>query len=66
MTLFPYDPKADGWNTGDPWTESCIQDLKEAAARGETLEEIAVFIQRNEDEILEKARELGISTKGVP
>jgi hypothetical protein len=30
MTSYPYDPNADGWNTGNPWTESCIQDLKAA------------------------------------
>lgn len=63
MTSYPYDPKADGWNTGHPWTKSCILDLKAAAARGETIEEISVFIQRNEDEVLEKALELGISIK---
>jgi hypothetical protein len=64
MTSYRYDPKADSWNTGHPWTKSCIQDLKGAAARGETLEEIAVTIQRNEDEVLEKALELGLAIRG--
>ena len=86
MTSYPYDPNADGWNTGKPWTESCILEdlsarshdiipirpkrrwlehgqslnrvlikaLQAAAARGETLEEIAVFIQRNEGQVLER------------
>jgi hypothetical protein len=55
-----YDPKAPGWNEGEAWSETDLMDLAESFARGDTIGEIAVFLQRSEDEIHAKIAELGL------
>jgi hypothetical protein len=48
------DPHAPGWNEGEPWSDLAVEDLREAIARGDTMAEIAVFLQRSEKEVREK------------
>jgi hypothetical protein len=56
-----YDPSAPGWNENTPWSEEAIRDLMDASAHGDTVAEIAVFLQRSEDEVLEKMAEVGLA-----
>jgi hypothetical protein len=58
-----YDPNAPGWNEGEPWSDLAVQDLKDAVEHGDTIQEIAVFLQRSEQEIRDKLAELGIAAQ---
>jgi hypothetical protein len=41
----PYDPNAEPWNAGTPWSEMAVEDFKASIAHGETsLAELAVCI----------------------
>jgi hypothetical protein len=47
-------------NSGEPWSEADISDLKNEIAHGRTMAETASFLCRDEDEVREKMRELGL------
>jgi hypothetical protein len=34
------------WNTGTPWSQDEIRDLRHAAKQGKTLEEVSIFLMR--------------------
>jgi len=47
-------------NSGEPWSEMDITDLKDSVAYGDTIAETASFLCRDEDEVRQKAMELGL------
>ena len=47
-------------NTGEPWSDNDIRDLRRCIALGETAEEIASFLCRTPLEIRDKAAELSL------
>ena len=47
-------------NSGEPWSEMDITDLKDSVAYGDTIAETATFLCRDEDEVRQKARQLGL------
>jgi hypothetical protein len=47
-------------NSGEPWSEMDISDLKNEIAHGRTCAETASFLCRDEDEVRQKAKELGL------
>jgi hypothetical protein len=47
-------------NSGEPWSEADISDLKNELAHGRTVAETASFLCRDEDEVRQKAKELGL------
>ncbi|MGB9349142.1 MAG: hypothetical protein WCB61_04500 [Pseudolabrys sp.] len=47
-------------NSGEPWSEMDITDLKDSVAYGDTIAETASFLCRDEDEVREKMKELGL------
>ena len=47
-------------NSGAPWSEMDIRDLFYELARGRTIAETASFLCRDEDELRQKAKELGL------
>ena len=47
-------------NSGEPWSEADISDLKNELDHGRTMAETASFLCRDEDEVRQKARELGL------
>jgi hypothetical protein len=47
-------------NSGEPWSEADISDLTNELARGQTFAETASFLCRDEDEVRQKAKELGL------
>jgi hypothetical protein len=47
-------------NSGEPWSEMDISDLTNEIARGRTFAETASFLCRDEDEVRQKARQLGL------
>ena len=47
-------------NSGGPWSETDISDLTNEFARGQTMAQTASFLCRDEDEVRQKARELGL------
>jgi hypothetical protein len=49
-----------GANSGEPWSEGDISDLTNEIAHGRTMAETASFLYRDEDEVRQKARELGL------
>jgi hypothetical protein len=60
-TEFVYsEPDEAYWNTGGPWSESEVQDIRYAAEHGETLEEVSVFLMRTPADVLAKATELSL------
>jgi hypothetical protein len=46
-------------NTGEPWSEEDIRDLRWGVSHRETVDRTADFLCRRELEIRDKARELG-------
>ena len=48
-------------NSGEPWSEMDISDLTNEIVRGRTMAETASFLCRDEDEVSQKARELGLT-----
>jgi hypothetical protein len=52
-------------NTGEPWSEIDISDLMNEIARGRTMAETASFLCRDEDEVRQKAKELGQAEQHV-
>ena len=51
------------WNTGIPWSQDEIRDLRYAAKQGDTLDEVSIFLMRTPVDVLGKATELGLSIK---
>jgi hypothetical protein len=47
-------------NSGEPWSEMDISDLTNELAHGRTMVETASFLCRDEDEVRQKAKELGL------
>ena len=52
-------PTFNGFQT-EPWSEMDIRDLKCALAYGNTFADTASMLCRNEDEVRQKATELGL------
>ena len=46
-------------NSGEPWSEADISDLKNELDHGRTVAETASFLCRDEDEVRQKAKEFG-------
>ena len=53
------DPDGN-WNTGKPWSEMDIADLRQFLRVGTSIEETADFLMRSVAEVSEKAKELGL------
>ena len=47
-------------NSGEPWTEMDIQDLRASLDFGNTYADAASMLRRDEDEVRQKAKELGL------
>jgi hypothetical protein len=52
-------------NSGEPWSEMDISDLTNEIAHGRTMAETASFLCGDEDEVREKAKELGLVVRVV-
>ena len=59
MTTF--DPNAMPWNDGAPWSAAEKRYLREALESGDTIEEVAQFLQRTESDLRAKMHELGLA-----
>ena len=55
-----YDPDATPWNSDAPWSDIDVEDLKNSFSKGDSIQEIAMFIQRTETEVTDKIKELGL------
>ena len=55
-------------NSGAPWSKMDISDLRNEIAHGRTVAQIASFLCRDEEEVREKMKELGLveRSKGSP
>lgn len=53
-------PEPENYNEDKPWSEMDILDLQNCVERGISLKEIADFLMRREDEVVEKINELGL------
>ena len=47
-------------NSDDPWSETEISDLTNELARGRTIEETAIFLCRDLEDVRQKVKELGL------
>jgi hypothetical protein len=47
-------------NSGKPWSKMDISDLRNEIAHGRTVAQTASFLRRDEDEVREKMKELGL------
>jgi hypothetical protein len=47
-------------NSGKPWSKMDISDLRNEIAHGQTVAQTASFLCRDEDEVREKMKELGL------
>ena len=47
-------------NSGKPWSKMDISDLRNEIAHGRTVTQTASFLCRDEDEVREKMKELGL------
>jgi hypothetical protein len=52
-------------NSGEPWSEADISDLKNEITRGRTVAQTARFLCRDEQEVREKTKELGLTVRAV-
>ena len=52
-------------NSGAPWSEADISDLKNELDHGRTIAETASFLCRDVDEVRQKAKELRLVEKHV-
>jgi hypothetical protein len=48
-------------NSGEPWSEMNIADLTHSLAYGNTIADAASMLCRDEDEVRQKAKELGLT-----
>lgn len=46
-------------NTGPPWSDLALSDLRASLEQGDTVEQAATFLCRDVDEVRAKAEELG-------
>ena len=53
-------PSSDA-NSGEPWSEADISDLKNKIDRGRTIAETASFLCRDVDEVRAKMKEFGLT-----
>jgi hypothetical protein len=47
-------------NSGEPWSEMDLEDLRHSLDYGDTVAETASFLCRDEDEVREKIKELAL------
>ena len=47
-------------NSGEPWSETDIQDLRASLDFGNTFADAASMLCRDEDEVRQKAKQLGL------
>ena len=47
-------------NSGKPWSKMDVSDLRNEIAHGRTVARTASFLRRDEDEVSEKMKELGL------
>jgi hypothetical protein len=47
-------------NSGKPWSEEDVRDLQDSLDHGDTFAEAARFLCRDQDEVQQKARALGL------
>ena len=52
-------------NSGEPWSEADISDLKNEITRGRTVAQTARFLCRDEQEVRKKTKELGLTVRAV-
>src|ERR1044072_5506118 len=50
-------------NSGEPWSEADISDLENELDHGQTIAQIASFLYRDDDEVREKMKELGLAER---
>jgi hypothetical protein len=55
----------DTLNTGQPWSERELRDLRQSIEDGEPVLEIADFLCRTPQEVIDKAKELGFDLSKV-
>ena len=60
------EERVRNWNEDKPWSEMDLFDLQNNMARGDLVEETAVFLMRREDEVREMIRELRIKARRKP
>jgi hypothetical protein len=48
-------------NSGEPWSEMNIADLTHSLAYGNTIADAASMLCRDEEEVRQKAKELGLT-----
>ena len=60
-----YDPKAPMLNEADniPWSDMTTEDLKASLEHGDTVAEIAVFLQFSGETVRAKMKELGLASR---
>jgi hypothetical protein len=54
------DPLLEDLNSGEPWSELAVSDLRWCIKHKQPSAEIASFLCRSPQEVIEKARELGL------
>jgi hypothetical protein len=47
-------------NSGEPWSEMDVADLAHSIGYGNTIADVASLLCRDEDEVRQKAQELGL------
>ena len=47
-------------NSGEPWSEMDVADLAYSLAAGQSVSEVASFLCRDEPEVRDKMKELGL------
>jgi hypothetical protein len=47
-------------NSGEPWSEMDVADLAQSLVYGNTIADAASMLCRDEDEVRQKAKELGL------
>ena len=47
-------------NSGEPWSEMDLEDFRHSLDYGNTFAAAASFLRRDEDEVRQKAKELGL------
>lgn len=64
-TAHPYHPDATPRNEADgiPWSENSTRDLIAALNNGDSLEEIANYLQYSQSTVRAKMRELGLEER---
>jgi len=50
-------------NSGEPWSEADISDLENELDHSQTIAQIASFLCRDDDEVREKMKELGLAER---